>query len=157
MTPEQMAEAKKKAEEAATAKKLAKEAKDKEKEAKAVLKQEAAAQKQQTNGVTRPKDGTKTGRVWTIAEQITAKNGLNEKGEKKWAARKDVIAQGEAEGLNAATIATQYGRWRKSNGLKGPLEAPVSAPAATAPTATPAPAAPTAASPAPVQTVTKTG
>ncbi len=61
------------------------------------------------NGVTRPKDGTKTGNVWAIADKLSTKEGP--------AARKDVMQAGEAEGLNTATIATQYGRWRKFHGL----------------------------------------
>ncbi len=61
------------------------------------------------NGVTRPKDGTKTGRVWAIADDLSTKAGP--------ASRKDVLQAGEAERLNPATIATQYGRWRKFYGL----------------------------------------
>ncbi len=61
------------------------------------------------NGVTRPKTKTKTGRVWEIADDLSSKDGP--------AARKDVMQAGEAEGLNSATIATQYGRWRKFHGL----------------------------------------
>lgn len=61
------------------------------------------------NGVTRPKNDTKTGRVWAIADELSSKDGP--------AARKDVMQAGEAEGLNTATIATQYGRWRKFHGL----------------------------------------
>lgn len=69
----------------------------------------AVAQPQQ-NGVTRPKDGTKTGRVWEIADELSAQQGSP-------APRGDVMKAGEAEGLNPATIATQYGRWRKFHGL----------------------------------------
>lgn len=64
------------------------------------------------NGVTRPKAGTKTGRVWELADQMSEANGGR-------ARRKDVMAACEAEDLNAATAATQYGRWRKYNGLEG--------------------------------------
>lgn len=62
------------------------------------------------NGITRPKSGTATGRVWEIADKLSA-----DKGEP--AARGDVMAAAKAEGLNEATIATQYGRWRKFFGL----------------------------------------
>lgn len=62
------------------------------------------------NGVTRPKEGTQTGRVWEIADAISA-----EKGEP--APRKDVLAQFMEEGGNPSTGATQYGRWRKYHGL----------------------------------------
>lgn len=64
------------------------------------------------NGVTRPKDGTKTARVWEIADELSAAAG-------KPAKRKDVIAKILEEGGNPATAATQYGRWRKFNGLQG--------------------------------------
>lgn len=69
------------------------------------------APKIEQNGVTRPKDGTTTGRVWAIADEISAKNGVP-------AERGDVIAAGKAEGINEATIATQHGKWRKFHGLK---------------------------------------
>lgn len=64
------------------------------------------------NGVTRPKSGTKTGRVWEIADAQSANRG-------KPALRKDVIAECVSEQINEATAATQYGRWRKYNGLEG--------------------------------------
>lgn len=65
---------------------------------------------EQKNGVSRPKTGTKTGRVWEIADTLSAAAG-------KPAARKDVIEKGLAESINQATIATQYGRWRQFHGL----------------------------------------
>jgi hypothetical protein len=78
------------------------------------------------NGVTRPKDGTATGRVWAISDELSAAAG-------KPAARKDVIAKGVAEGINPATLATQYGKWRRFFGLQ--KEVKVAAPAAAAPAA----------------------
>ena len=71
---------------------------------------EAKPKQPSQNGVTRPRDGTATGRVWEIADTLSADT-------KKPAVRADVLKAGEAEGLNASTIATQYGRWRKFNGL----------------------------------------
>ena len=62
------------------------------------------------NGITRPKPGTKTGRVWEIADALSAQANAP-------APRKNVIAQGVAEGINPATLATQYGRWRRFHGL----------------------------------------
>jgi len=62
------------------------------------------------NGVTRPKPDTATGRVWAICDELSASTG-------KPAVRGDVMKAGEAEGLNPATIATQYGRWRKFHNL----------------------------------------
>ena len=64
------------------------------------------------NGITRPKDGTTTGRVWEIADAISEKNGAP-------ADRKTVIEQVVAENINASTGATQYGKWRKFHGLIG--------------------------------------
>lgn len=65
---------------------------------------------EQKNGITRPKDGTKTGRIWQVADELSAKNKASAK-------RGDVMAICEGEGLNKATIATQYGRWCKFNGI----------------------------------------
>jgi hypothetical protein len=56
------------------------------------------------NGVTRPAAGTKTARVWEIADAISASKG-------RPALREEVMAAGEAEGMNRGTIATQYARW----------------------------------------------
>jgi len=64
------------------------------------------------NGVTRPKDGTKTAVVWEVADAISANQG-------KPARRKDVIEECMKREMSAATAATQYGRWRKFHGLKG--------------------------------------
>lgn len=62
------------------------------------------------NGVTRPKPGTATGKVWEIADQLSA----DAKGP---APRGEVLKACEGEGINPSTAATQYGRWRKFFGL----------------------------------------
>ena len=62
------------------------------------------------NGATKPKSGTSTGRIWDIADAISAKDG-------KPAPRKAVMEAATAESINPATAATQYGRWRKFHGL----------------------------------------
>jgi hypothetical protein len=80
------------------------------------------------NGVSRPKEGTKTGRVWAIADELSAAAG-------KPAARKDVIAKGTAESINPATLATQYGRWRRFHNLGREVKAAPPAAAAPAPAA----------------------
>lgn len=72
------------------------------------------------NGITRPKAGTKTGRVWEIADKQSEAAG-------KPAKRKDVLDQFVAEGGNVATGATQYGKWRKYHGLVGNGDAEVEA------------------------------
>lgn len=61
------------------------------------------------NGVSRP-TGAMTGRVWEIADEISAREG-------RPALRGEVIEQSETEGLNRGTITTQYGRWMTFNGV----------------------------------------
>lgn len=99
--------------------KAAKEAKAKEiaekkakREAAKAAKEAAKVVRTVANGVTRPAAGTSTARIWQIADEISAKA-------KAPASRADVLKVAEAEGLNTATCATQYGRWRVFNGLKG--------------------------------------
>ena len=70
------------------------------------------APRDEQNGVVRPKTGTKTGRVWEISDEVSRKAG-------EPAPRKDVMDACAKEGINPATAATQYGRWRHYNGLKG--------------------------------------
>jgi hypothetical protein len=81
-------------------------------------KEEAVAKptKIEQNGVSRPNAGTKTARVWEIADSLSKSTG-------KPAARKDVLEAAEKEKINASTAATQYGQWRRFNGLG--KEAPV--------------------------------
>jgi hypothetical protein len=64
---------------------------------------------QKQNGVTRP-GGGQTGKVWEISDRLSAEAGAP-------IARKAVIEEGTRQGINAATIATQYGRWRRFHGL----------------------------------------
>jgi hypothetical protein len=56
------------------------------------------------NGVTMPGDGTKTRRVWEIADGISSANS-------RPALRDEVMEAGLAEGLSKGTLATQYGKW----------------------------------------------
>lgn len=70
----------------------------------------AVALKDIINGVTRPKAGTVTARVWEICSELSAIAGSP-------AERAKVIDVGISEGINAATIATQHGKWRKYHGL----------------------------------------
>lgn len=69
------------------------------------------------NGVTRPRDGGKTSSVWDIADGISSKT-------REPAKRADVLAAAEKKGINNATAATQYGKWRRYNGLKKDAAAP---------------------------------
>lgn len=79
------------------------------------------------NGATRPRPGSKTVRPWEIADELSRATG-------KPAVRKDVIEKATAEGISPATAATQYGRWRRYNGLEREkkVEAPVAQAAAPA-------------------------
>lgn len=87
------------------------------------------------NDVTRPKDGTDTGKVWAIAD------ALSNPAKGHFATRGEVMEKAVAEQLNEATVATQYQRWRVFNGV--PKAAPVvkEAKAPKPPKAKPAPAA----------------
>lgn len=69
-------------------------------------------EKDSQNGVTRPKENTKTGKVWEIADSISEEN-------ERPAYRKEVLAAAEEASIHPATAATQYGRWRKYHGLQG--------------------------------------
>lgn len=67
------------------------------------------------NGISRPADPTKgTGLVWVISDKVSSEKGSP-------AARKEVmdIATVAPHNINAATVATQYGKWRTFNGLAG--------------------------------------
>lgn len=77
----------------------------------AEAKEKPVVEKDERNGVVRPKAGTKTGQVWEIADSISAELG-------EPAPRRDVMEAGVAAGVNGSTVATQYGRWRKYHGLK---------------------------------------
>ncbi len=85
----------------------------------------AVTPKDIANGVTRPKAGTLTARIWTVCDTLSgAANAPAE--------RAKVIKACVAEGINAATAATQHGKWRKYHGLVADTpEAKVEAAAAT--------------------------
>ena len=55
----------------------------------------------------RPRPGTKTGRVWEVADEITTDSGRR-------ASRREVVDRIEAEEGNPATANTQYQRWKSS-------------------------------------------
>lgn len=62
------------------------------------------------NDVTRPKAGSKTGRVWEIADKITAAT-------KMAATRNAVMEEAAKENIPEATVATQFQRWRVYNAI----------------------------------------
>lgn len=70
----------------------------------------ARAKNETQNGVSKPASGTKTGRVWEIADEISALK-------QRPALREEVMAACEEEGMNRGTIATQYARWTQFYGV----------------------------------------
>lgn len=64
----------------------------------------------ESNGITEPREGSKTRRVWDIANEIGAATGVPP-------TLADVMAKARDEGLNDATVQTQYNRFRKFYGL----------------------------------------
>lgn len=68
------------------------------------------------NAITRPADGTITGKVWAAADAISiAQNGTP-------ATVAAVKAHASTAGINDHTVKTQYARWRQFNGIKGRLQ-----------------------------------
>ena len=55
----------------------------------------------------RPRPGTRTGRVWEVADEVTREKGRR-------APRSEVVDRVAAEGGNRATANTQYQRWKSS-------------------------------------------
>jgi hypothetical protein len=97
---------------AAAAAKQPKEKKEKEPKAPRATLEEA-------NGVTRPADPlSKTGQVWAMADKLSRNAGRP--------IERKAVVEALKDTINMATIATQYGKWRHFNGLKGvKIEVPV--------------------------------
>lgn len=80
---------------------------------KAKLEAKAALKMPSKNGITQPKAGTVTGRCWEVYNSMSAERG----------GRPVAIADAkkvlDAEGVNEATIRTQYAQWRKFHGVTG--------------------------------------
>ena len=68
------------------------------------------APRESENGVTKPAEGTKTGKVWEIADDIS-------RHQSRPALREEVMTAGLDLGLNRGTIATQYSRWTQFYGV----------------------------------------
>lgn len=107
--------------EASTAAKAAKVQAKLDAKAAAVAAKEASKQPVK-NDVRRPKPETVCGRCWAVYDQLS-----NERGSP--AAIADAKAVLEAQGINEATIRTQYAHWRKFNEVSGRIES-VNAPVA---------------------------
>jgi hypothetical protein len=72
--------------------------------------EKTVATKAKTGEGVRPKAGTMTGLVWDIADQLSKTIPIE-----PWKDfKKEVLIKGEAEGINAATIQVQLGKWRAS-------------------------------------------
>ena len=92
------------------------------KEAKAAAKAAAEAEKAkaaeakktvkqpQQHGVTRPRPDGACGKVWAIADYLSAQKQAP-------VAISELIVQTQAAGLNDATTRTQYARWKTFNGV----------------------------------------
>jgi hypothetical protein len=64
------------------------------------------------NDITRPAANTKCGQIWALADAAANAAGGRDK-----VLRKDVIEEARKLGINDATSATQYGRWRQYHGM----------------------------------------
>ncbi|UFK26948.1 transcriptional activator [Vibrio phage vB_VpaS_AL-2] len=64
------------------------------------------------NGVTRPRPDTLCGRVWAIADEMSAKKQAP-------VAVADLLVVTDAEGLNAGNVRCEYAAWRKFHGVTG--------------------------------------
>lgn len=73
----------------------------------------------EAHGVTRPADPlSKTGQVWAMADKLSRNAGRP--------IERKAVMDALRSTINEATIATQYGKWRHFNGLKGvKIEVPV--------------------------------
>lgn len=97
-----------------------------EKAAKEAAKSEKAAAKESTkmpeqNGIRRPKPETETGKVWSLADAISASLGQP-------TPIANLLKAGQEQGLNDSTIRTQYARWRAFHGITGRVALPVAVP-----------------------------
>ena len=120
--------------EAAAADREAKKAEEKaKKEAEKAAKEAAkvAVKMPEQNGIRRPKPETETGKVWALADAISSSLGQP-------TPIANLLAQGQAAGLNDSTMRTQYARWRAFHGITGRVSLPVVPPVAPAAPAAPA-------------------
>lgn len=84
----------------------------------------AATRMPEQNGVRRPKTGTETGKVWDLADNLSAQFGQP-------TPIANLLEVGQAQGLNDSTIRTQYARWRTFHGIAGRVSLPTPAHAQT--------------------------
>jgi hypothetical protein len=84
--------------------------------AKAKADKEASRQPMQ-NGVRRPSPTGLCGKVWSLADALSAEL-------KQPVPVADLLKAGEAQGLNTSNIRTEYARWKKFHGLAGRIVKP---------------------------------
>lgn len=103
----------------AAAKQAKAEAKAQAEAAKAAAAEAKKTVKQpQQNGITRPRADGSCGKVWGIADSMSAaKQGP--------VSISELIVQTQASGLNDATTRTQYARWKTFNGVFAAVPKPV--------------------------------
>lgn len=114
----------------AAAKEAEKQRKKAEREAakaeKQKLKEEEKARKQaekeasrmpEQNGVRKPKPGTLCGRVWEVADKLSAELGQP-------TPVKNLLESCVAEGQKPGNIKAEYARWRKFHGVTGRVTLP---------------------------------
>lgn len=99
------------------AKKDAADKKEAEKQAKIKAAEDAKKAKEdakqpEQNGIRRPDPNTQTGKVWTLADELSTKRGSP-------AAIADLLDVARKAGINDATTRTQYARWRKFYAVEG--------------------------------------
>lgn len=93
--------------------------------AKAQAKEDAKKAKDEArmpsqNDIRMPKPGTDCGKAWAVFTSVSDKNGAP-------ASIGESMELAKAEGINEATIRTQYARWRKFHGVSGRIENPTKA------------------------------
>ncbi len=107
----------------------AKAAKDAEREAAKAAKEQAkldakaakeAARQPEQNGIRRPGPDGLCGKVWTLADTLSASLG-------QAVPIANLLEAGVAQGLNPSNIRTEYARWKKFHGLTGRTTAPEAA------------------------------
>lgn len=103
----------------------AKAAKEAAKAAKAQAKLDAKAAKDaqrqpEQNGVRRPGPDGQCGKVWALADTLSAEMG-------QAVPIANLLKAGEEQGLNPSNIRTEYARWKKFHGLSGRIVAPAAA------------------------------
>ena len=103
---------------AKAAKEAAKAAKE---QAKADAKAAKAASRQpEQNGIRRPGPEGLCGRVWGLADELSATLGQP-------VPIANLLEAGEAQGFNPSNIRTEYARWKKFHGLSGLITLPAAA------------------------------